>query len=45
MVSVRPVAAVGEPERAKPAAWLLPFDSYAAVVMGKSELLVNSNPK
>ena len=44
MVSVRPVAAVGEPERIESAAWLLPFDSYAAVGMGKLELLVNSNP-
>ena len=44
MVSVRPVVAVGEPEQEEPAARLLSFDSYAAVVTGKLELPDNSNP-
>ena len=37
--SVRPVAVMG-PERVGPAAWLLMSSSYAAVMMGRSGLLI-----
>ena len=43
MVSVRSIV-LKRPERAERTAQLLSFDSYTAVVMGKLELLVNSNP-
>ena len=42
MASVR-LAVLKRPESVEPAAWLLPFSSYAAVVMEQSELAVNPN--
>ena len=43
MASVRSFV-LKRPERVESAAWLLPSSSYAAVVKGRSELVINSNP-
>lgn len=42
MASVRS-AVLKRPERVEYAAWILLFSSYAAVVMERSELAINSN--
>ena len=42
IVSVRPVV-LKRPERVESAAWLLLSSSYAAVVMGRPALMLNSN--